>query len=605
MKRAIAGARILAAHAVSAFGSGRAAWDAGQAGEPARVAIGPDEALLSLGLSHPRTARTKLARVPSEDRATTLLSAALCGCVRELDDREPAWRRARVGLAIGTSSGGMISMELLFAAMAGGRPVGAELARAASYYAPLERAIDDAGLDVQPRVQVLGACASSTLAIGLATRWLELGRCDLVLAGGYDAIATMVAAGFEVLRATTASLPRPFRSGRDGMALGEGAAVLALGPPRGPGLGFVSGFGASTDAVHITAPDRTGAGLARAAEDALADALLGARDVDLVSAHATATSFNDAAEARALGTVFGDGPIPPVVPTKAQIGHTLGAAGALESLAALDAMSRGLVPAAAGDGPMDPDCSGIRLLERAERGAPKITLKLAAAFGGVNAALVLGREPPVRPARAPRPVYLLSWAETDTVLSEDELAALGVRHPSLGRCDTLTRLALSAAARLGRVGAAGIVVGHALSNLETNAVFAARLREKGPLLVPPRLFPYTSPNAAAGECAIALGLTGPSFAVGASRDGWREALATAADLVAVGDADRMVVVAADDVGPASIALGAEAGFAPPPKGACAALIGVDGGQKRQTIPYSYAGDGATGHRAMAAFLRAL
>jgi 3-oxoacyl-[acyl-carrier-protein] synthase-1/3-oxoacyl-[acyl-carrier-protein] synthase II len=389
------------------------------------------------------------------------------------------------------------------------------------------------------------------------------------------------------------------------MALGEGAAVLALGPPARPALGFVLGFGAATDAVHITAPDRTGAGLARAAAAALGDAGLTPRDVDLVSAHATATSFNDAAEARALARVFGDGPIPPVVTTKAQIGHTLGAAGALESLAALDAMARGLLPAAAGDGQVDPDCGPITLLERALRGAPRVTLKLAAAFGGANAALVLGCEPPKRPARDPRPVYLLSWAHVETVLSQDELAALGVHHPSLGRCDRLTRLCLSAAARLGAVGQAGVVIGHGLANLETNAVFAARLFEKGPLLVPPRLFPYTSPNAAAGECAIALGLLGPSFAVGASRDGWSEALAVARDLVAAGDAVRMVVVASDDIGPASAALAQAAGFALPPSGACAALIGADGSPTSPMITSCCAGNGAFGHRAMADFLRAL
>src|SRR5262249_36959960 len=160
--------------------------------------------------------------------------------------------------------------------------------------------------------------------------------------------------GFEVLRATTASRSRPFCLGRDGMSLGEGAALVALVRAGEEGKAQVAlrlaGFGASTDAVHITAPGRTGGGLERAAPPALAPPAAAAavpEEIGLVSAHATATPYNDAMEARALGRVF-EGVAPPVVhPFKAQIGHTLGAAGVLEALAAADALASGVAPAAA------------------------------------------------------------------------------------------------------------------------------------------------------------------------------------------------------------------------------------------------------------------
>ena len=121
---------------------------------------------------------------------------------------------------------------------------------------------------------------------------------------------------------------------------------------------------------------------------------------------------------------------------------------------------------------------------------------------------------------------------------------------------------------------AGIIVGHALATLEPNDLFDARRRERGPRSVEPRRFPATSPNAAVGECAIAFRLTGPSFAVGGSLHGGLEALAVARDLVAAGDAQTMLVVAADLGGLVSSELLLAAGAPPIPQGACAALLGA-------------------------------
>jgi 3-oxoacyl-[acyl-carrier-protein] synthase II len=584
----LGGARAIAFGAVSALGVGRDAFDAGEIGAPARVAIATDAAFTAAGFARPFAARaTADLRSSARDRATALLGFALAEAIEGLDRIRPSWRGERVGVAIGTSSGGMESAERFFAARASGTVVTPELARAATYFAPFDDALaaTDLAALASKKTQVLAACSASAIALGLALRWLDRGACEVVFAGGYDALTVFVAAGFEVLRATTASRPRPFRIGRDGMSLGEGAAIVALvreaDAREAPAFLHLAGFGASGDAVHITAPDRTGAGLARAARAALDDARLEPARVGLISAHATATPYNDAMESRALATVFGDAPRPIVHPFKAQIGHTLGAAGVLEALAAADALSRSLAPAAAGEGELDPDAS-VELAEVGAPGASEAALKLAAAFGGSNAALVLTRTPSERaPATTARPSHATAWANASDVSLDALAAATGIAKDRLARLDALCRLGLAAVIALadrcgGRdaLAGAGLVAGHALATLETNAAFDARLRARGPRLADPRLFPATSPNAIAGECAIAFQLTGPLFSVGAGLDGGAEALAAAAEIVASGAAEKMIAVAADDVGEASRALLAAAGWADRPcaSGAFAVLV---------------------------------
>lgn len=552
----------IAVGAASARGLGRAAYRVPAPGEPARVNITEDAELSAAGLLRPFAARAPadVGAPAGPDRATDLLLAALTQTLTTLDAVRPGWRAERIGVTVGTSSGGMRTAERFFAARAAGAPEPdlAALAQGATYFAPFDAALSACGLQRAPRrTQILAACAASTVAIGLGLRWLDLGSCDLVLAGGYDAVSVFVAAGFEALRATTATAPRPFRVGRDGMSLGEGAAILALvreDQTRGaPVLHRVAGFGASTDAVHITAPDRTGSGLARAAARALVDAGCPASRVGLVSAHATATPFNDAMESRAIQAVLPAGSSV-VHPFKAEIGHTLGAAGALEALAAGDALAAGVAPPAAGEGEPDPDAPAV-LLERAQRRPLDAALKLSAAFGGANAALLLTAGPSGRRPPPARPVVLRAHAHVAACDLDALSAATGVAKDRLARLDPLCRLGLASVAALAEeVGrdtlrGAGIVAGHALATVDTNEVYDARRRARGARFVEPRLFPATSPNAVAGECAIVYQLTGPSFATSAGLGGALEALRAAAELIAAGDADRMVVVAADDAGP--------------------------------------------------------
>lgn len=566
---------IVAFGASSALGDGEAALGVGAAGEAAPVAIERDAELVAAELLRPFCARVHAIddEAGGADRATVLLQRALAACAKELDAVLPGWRRKRVGLAIGTSSGGMRSFEAAFGE--GGSPEGSAHA---TYLGPVLAAARPC--DLEPVAFVLGACASGTLAIGLAREWLNAGACDVALCGGFDAVSVFVASGFEVLRAVCSDgVPRPFRAGRDGLALGEGAAVFAMVREADAAAsslaarGYVQGFGASCDAVHLTAPDREGRGLARAADQALADA--GRPAVDLVSAHGTATVFNDASEAHALVAVLGDElRSVPLHALKAQIGHTLGAAGALETLSALHAMRLGIAPASAGTaGAID---GGVRILERAEKHEARTALKLSAAFGGANAALVVTREsaastgagPTATRRRAARPVYVSrAVAVTDgfeAAMAPHALAGLtGYSEDKLARADGLVRLTIAAVARLraalavagqGSLEGAGILVGHGLATIDTNAAYLARIHAAGASRGEPRRFPYTTPNAPAGECAVAFGLTGPAFAVGGGPHGGLEALAVAADLVRGGVAERIVVVAADEAGAGTLRL---------------------------------------------------
>ena len=559
-------AAIVAYGAVSALGEGPSAASAGEIGARARVAIVRDEELVGAGFARPFVARVKdlgrLDAVDERDRADVILARALAACARALDAELPEWRSRRVGLVLGTSSGAMRSAERAF----DGHAAGAKLVHAhdpPTYFAPVQNVLREARdlpASFDPSVLVLAACASSTIAIGLGARYLAADACDIVLAGGFDAVSVFVAAGFETLRATSAEIPpRPFRVGRDGMALGEGAAVLAMmregEAPRA--RAYVAGFAATTDAVHLTAPDRTGGGLARAGVAALRESGGSVEDVALVSAHATATPFHDPAEARAIVAILGAECASRVAvhPYKAQIGHTLGAAGALELLVCVDALERGLLPAAAGEGAIDPDAR-VRLLDVASAASAGVALKLSSAFGGANAALVVTREPPPRKTRAPwgRPSYV-SRAVHVAVESPDLADRLGVAPDRLARADALTRLALDAVQRLfeanggiTRGDRAGVVVAQAYATLEANQLFRARIRERGVRMAEPRRFPYTSPNAVAGECSLAFGLTGPSFAVGSGTHAALEALAVASLLVTSGDVEHVVVVATDEVG---------------------------------------------------------
>jgi 3-oxoacyl-[acyl-carrier-protein] synthase-1/3-oxoacyl-[acyl-carrier-protein] synthase II len=558
---------VIASGAASALGLGGAAYDVGAAGAAPQSALARRPGGKPFG-------RVAACVAPRQARPRALLELALAQLERELSERQPSWRTQRVGVVIGTSSGGLAALE---------RGVWHD----SSYFAPLGVVQDT--LQVAPRrlVSLYAACASSTLAVGLALRWLELDYFDLVIAGGYDAESDWVSAGFDSLKATSAAAPRPFRAERDGMALGEGAALLALSRRHDHALGFVRGFSASSDAVHITAPDRTGKSLARAATAALADAGISPGTVDFVSVHGTGTSFNDAAEAAALKLIFGARAAGVVLQAvKPVVGHTLGAAGALEALFALSALARGVLPASLSPGSPMPEMP-VRLLEQNLSAPVEHCLKLSTAFGGANAALVLSKSSGSRELRAPRRVHLVATGTPCEQLEPARLEGLLVGPAErLPRSDLLSELAVAAAAEAWRDARArgllydpsrtGVIVGSVGSTLEADAAFGARIAARGPEHAEPRRFPATSPNACAGHVAIAFGLGGPSHAVGAGPGAALEALEVAHDWLTAGDADAMLVVSAEQAGGTTGQALEALGLAAPATGAFAVLLSTTG-----------------------------
>jgi 3-oxoacyl-[acyl-carrier-protein] synthase II len=265
-------------------------------------------------------------------------------------------------------------------------------------------------LGVRGAVETISsACASAALAIAAACDAIRSGETDQAIAGGSDSLCQLTYAGFNALRSVDPAPSRPFRADREGLSLGEGAAVLVLESEtsaRGRGariLGSIAGAGASCDAHHMTAPEPAGSGAAEAIRAALADAGRLPAEIDFINAHGTGTPLNDSAEWNAFREVFGPraGEIP-VTSTKGSVGHLLGAAGAIEALATVLCLARGEVHATAGAGAVDPS-GPVRLVLGASLPFPgaRLALSTSLAFGGSNAALVIESAiPSSREARA-------------------------------------------------------------------------------------------------------------------------------------------------------------------------------------------------------------
>jgi 3-oxoacyl-[acyl-carrier-protein] synthase II len=250
---------------------------------------------------------------------------------------------------------------------------------------------------------VVSACASGAHAVGSALRMIQYGDADAVVCGGAE--ATLTDFGFACFNSMQALSPtgisRPFDARRDGFVMGEGAGVLVLedaeaAAARGATiLGEVAGYGSTTDAHHLTAPEPTGGPAARAIELALRDAGADAAQVDYVNAHGTSTQLNDAAETAALKRALGDeARRVPISSTKSSIGHTLGAAGAIEAVATLRTLITGVIAPTLGYEVPDPELDldyvpGESRPLITGNGHPALALSNSFAFGGHNVALAL------------------------------------------------------------------------------------------------------------------------------------------------------------------------------------------------------------------------
>ncbi|MGD8328043.1 MAG: beta-ketoacyl-[acyl-carrier-protein] synthase family protein [Acidobacteriota bacterium] len=240
------------------------------------------------------------------------------------------------------------------------------------------------------------ACAAGNYAIAYALDALRCGRADLMLAGGADSFSRITYTGFARLGAIAPDCCRPFDRERKGMIPGEGAAVLVLEPLdaaklRGARIyAEVAGCGLSCDAHHMTGAHPEGAGAARAMQEALRHSGLRPRDVSYISAHGTGTENNDRLETLAVKRVFGDDAYAiPMSSIKSMLGHTMGAASAIEAAACALALSSDLIPPTINYATADPECDLDYVPNSARQRPVKVAMNNAYAFGGNNASLVL------------------------------------------------------------------------------------------------------------------------------------------------------------------------------------------------------------------------
>ncbi len=326
-------------------------------------------------------------------RASHMMIAALA----ELLEQAPAFRPEL--MVVGTTSGGMSFGEQYYRVLQepGARTTGTP-GWIANYppQKPAADALEAFGL-TSPCQVIANACASGTNAIGHAFECIRSGRYNRVLTGGYDAISELVFVGFDSLQAATPEKCRPFDGARSGLVLGEGAALLALenlesAEARGaPILAEIAGYGISTDNHHLTQPHPSGSGPRQAMERALQSAGLAPEAIDYVNAHGTATPFNDAAEGKAIAELLGR---VPVSSTKGMMGHSLGAAGAIEAVLTILALRAGFLPANINFRVSD---LGLDLDIVANKVRPtKATTALSNSFGfgGTNASIVIQARAP-------------------------------------------------------------------------------------------------------------------------------------------------------------------------------------------------------------------
>jgi 3-oxoacyl-[acyl-carrier-protein] synthase II len=324
---------------------------------------------------------------------------AVAAAIEAVEQAQISADLERAALFFGGSTGGMFECEEYFGRLLGtrdGRPA-IRLQASQQINSPGDAVARHLKL-TGPVQTVSSACASGTLALGMALDELRSGQSDVVLAGGSDSLCLLTYSGFNSLRSVDSGPCRPFRADRQGLSVGEGAGVLvletldhALGRGAVP-LAELLGAGASCDANHMTAPHPEGEGAAVAIESAIADARISADQVDFVNAHGTGTPQNDVSEARALHHVFGlRAASLPVTSNKATIGHLLGSAGAVEAVSTVLSLIHGVIHPMPDGGDMDDDL-GLDIVLGTPRSisAGGVAISSSFAFGGANAAVVIG-----------------------------------------------------------------------------------------------------------------------------------------------------------------------------------------------------------------------
>lgn len=297
---------------------------------------------------------------------------------------------SRIGLVLGTSTSGIYDSENAYARFLsdGVMPDDFHFLRIQTAQATaefLQRELELQG----PCYGISTACSSSAKALGAAQRLIAADFCDAVLVAGVDSLCRLTLRGFQSLQLISPEACRPMDINRRGINIGEGAALLLLERPSADNASRprLLSVGESSDAHHMSAPHPEGAGAVMAMTQALQLAGRDVVDVDYINLHATASILNDQADARAVKRLFPNPP--PCSGVKGLIGHTLGAAGAVEAVVSLLALEKGFLPGTCGLEQVDPNCPCPVIAAPRLDGAPKLILSNAFGFGGNNASVLL------------------------------------------------------------------------------------------------------------------------------------------------------------------------------------------------------------------------
>ncbi|MEU8789554.1 beta-ketoacyl-[acyl-carrier-protein] synthase family protein [Streptomyces sp. NPDC048643] len=337
------------------------------------------------------------------DRCNQFAIAAAAEAIADAGLDPSTWDGTRVGVVLGNGIGGAAAWEKQHNVLRDEGPL-----KVSPLLIPMLSINMSAGYVAMecgargPNFVTATACASGTTAIGMARELLRSGLCDIVVTGGTEApLVPSIVSGFSQMGALSkrrddrSTASRPFDADRDGFVPAEGAAVLVLeraehAKARGARIrAMVSGYGASADAHHATAPDPQGAGAELAVRSALSDAGVDGTDVTHVNAHGTSTPLNDVSEARMIRRVVGQHPA--VTSIKGVVGHALGAAGAIEAVATVLTIENGFVPPTANLESLDPEVD-LDVVAKAGRELPvEVAVSNSFGFGGQNAVLVFTR----------------------------------------------------------------------------------------------------------------------------------------------------------------------------------------------------------------------
>lgn len=515
---------------------------------------------------------------------------------------------------IGTTSGGMSYGERYYRALIDRRRPRERAVWLANYLAP-KPVLDalEACEFACPAQIIANACASGSNAVGHAFQLVRAGKYRRVLCGGYDALSELVFVGFDSLQAATPEKIRPFDRNRTGLVLGEGAALLALeewesARERGATiLAEITGYGISTDNHHLTQPHPSGIGPRLAMERALADARRAPEEVGYINAHGTATAFNDASEGAAIAQIFGARV--PVSSTKSMMGHSLGAAGAIEAVFSILALRGQFLPPNIHYAEPDPAWS-LNIVANESRAADlRCVVSNSFGFGGTNASLMIERGldfPSGLVAEAPKVLVAPQWQSIEEAGPFSRLAgyawvtphgagladvfariqrgeraeaqllpnpengrthlhlpvpmksveALG-RQPRLRRSSAISYFAV--AAGLAAIEHAGLAVTPEFA-ASTALIFAIgdggvlytrrfyeQIVKQGANAASPLLFPETVHNAPASHLAAQLGIDGPTYTLVGDATVGIAALKMAEQLLDLGAAERCLVVGCEEL----------------------------------------------------------